>query len=375
MTSDDDTAAPDSDEPAPIDKGEGDEGAPEPPHAPASQSDLISLATPSEAAGDRLDKLLAERSGAPLSRSRWKALIEGGAVQINGGPTDDPSYKVREGDLIEARTPPPTAAAPKPQKIPLDILYEDKDVIVINKPAGMVVHPAAGNWSGTLVNALLAHCPEDLSGVGGVMRPGVVHRLDKDTSGVLVVAKNDAAHQGLTRQFAAHDVERLYVAVAHGAPRPGIGVIDAPLARIGNDRKKMSVVKDAPAGVARRAVTHYKVLTLYGRNRAALPGDASACLLECRLETGRTHQIRAHFAHIGHPLIGDPLYGRRPGLAGLKLADEAATRADDAVRRFRRQALHARILGFTHPISGEFLRFESEPPKDMQRLISALETL
>ncbi|MGF1544255.1 MAG: RluA family pseudouridine synthase, partial [Parvularculaceae bacterium] len=256
-------------------------------------------------------------------------------------------------------------------------------LIVVDKPAGLVVHPAAGNWTGTLVNALIAHCGASLSGVGGVARPGVVHRLDKDTSGLLVAAKGDAAHLALTKAFAARDVDRAYAAIAAGAPRPGVGVVDAPLARAGGDRKKMAVVRPrhgeevdevgVPAG-ARRAVTRYKTLEGFGRARAKLPGDAVASLVECRLETGRTHQIRVHMAHVGHPLIGDKTYGR-PGLAGLRPGDAAADAALAVVAGFRRQALHARTLGFAHPITGEAMSFDAEPPADFRTLADALRRL
>ena len=242
-----------------------------------------------------------------LTRSRVKALIEGGALQKDGAPFDDPSWRLRVGERFDLDIPQPTAPTPRAQNIPLDVAYEDDAVIVVDKPAGMVVHPAAGNWTGTLVNALIAHCGDSLSGVGGVARPGVVHRIDKDTSGLLVVAKHDAAHQALTKAFAAHDVDRAYEAIAVGAPRPGIGTIDAPIGRAGGDRKKFAVVKNAGNRPdARHAVTHFKVLEAFGRNRAKLAGDALACLLECRLETGRTHQIRVHLSASGHPLVGDP---------------------------------------------------------------------
>lgn len=325
-------------------------------------------------AGARIDKWLSERIEA-FTRSRLKALIEEGALSRNGEAFADPSWKLREGETYMLTPPPVADPEPKPEAIPLDVVFEDDDLIVINKPAGLVVHPAAGNWTGTLVNALIHHCGTSLSGVGGVARPGIVHRIDKDTSGLLVVAKNDAAHQGLTAAFSAHDIDRVYEAVAVGAPRPGFGTIDAALARAASDRKKMTVVDEDAHAAARHAVTHYKVIETFGRARAKLKGDALASLIDCTLETGRTHQIRAHLSHIGHPLIGDQTYGRGPGLSGLKPGDEAADHAIDLLRNFRRQALHAKTLGFGHPITGETLRFERNAPEDFQNLIAALRTL
>ena len=335
-------------------------------------------------AGARLDKWLSEKIEG-LTRTRIKALIEAGALEKDGAPFPDPSWKLRENEAIALHVPPPADPTPKSEAIPLDVVHEDDDLIVVDKPAGMVVHPAAGNWTGTLVNALLHHCGESLSGVGGVARPGIVHRIDKDTSGLLVVAKNDAAHQGLSAAFSAHDIDRVYDAVAVGAPRPGVGTIDAALARAAVERKKMAVVDPyvwddeaddyAPRAGARHAVTHYKVVEIYGRDRAKLKGDALASLLECTLETGRTHQIRAHLAHIGHPLIGDPAYGRGPGLAGLKPGDAQADNAINIIRKFRRQALHARILGFVHPVTKKAMKFEKSPPADFTALVRALQAL
>ncbi len=325
-------------------------------------------------AGARIDKWLSERIEA-LTRSRLKALIEEGALTRAGEAFTDPSWKLRAGEAFVLTPPPVADPAPQPEAIPLDVVYEDTDLIVVNKPAGLVVHPAAGNWTGTLVNALIHHCGTSLSGIGGVARPGIVHRIDKDTSGLLVIAKNDAAHQGLTAAFSAHDIDRLYEAVAVGAPRPGFGVIDAALARAPGDRKKMAVVDEETHAAARRAVTHYKVVEAFGRTRAKLKGDAVAALIECRLETGRTHQIRAHLSHIGHPLIGDQTYGRGPGLAGLKPGDAEADSALGILRKFRRQALHAKVLGFAHPITGETLRFERPAPDDLADLTSALRAL
>ncbi len=335
-------------------------------------------------AGVRLDKWLSDRLES-LTRTRLKGLIEDGAVTRNNEVFTDASWRLRDGETFRLVVPAPDDPAPEGEAIDLDIRHEDADIIVINKPAGMVVHPAAGNWSGTLVNALIHHCGESLSGVGGVARPGIVHRIDKDTTGLLVVAKNDKAHQGLAADFAVHNIERVYDAIAVGVPRPRIGTINAALARAQNDRKKMAVVKkgyasddDAPtrrgAG-ARHAVTHYKVLDAYGQSRAKLAGDALASLIECRLETGRTHQIRVHLNSIGHPLIGDQTYGRGPGLSGLKPGDEAAENAIEIIRNFRRQALHARVLGFAHPVTGQSFRFECNPPADFSELLCALRAL
>lgn len=327
-----------------------------------------------EDAGARLDKWLSERIE-NLTRTRLKALIEDGALTKTGEVFTDPSYKLRIDDAIRLTVPPVADPTPKPEAIPLDVVYEDNDLIIVNKPAGMVVHPAAGAWTGTLVNALLAHCGDTLSGIGGVARPGVVHRLDKETSGLIVAAKNDAAHQGLARAFAAHDIDRVYEAIAVGAPRPGAGTVNAALARASSDRKKMAVVDENKHDNARHAVTHYKMLESFGRSRAKLKGDAVASLIQCQLETGRTHQIRVHLSHIGHPLVGDQVYGRGPGLAGLKPGDDAADHAISVLKKFRRQALHAKVLGFEHPITGEAVRFEREGPADFQRLLAALRAL
>jgi len=329
----------------------------------------------SDYAGTRLDKWLSDAADG-LTRSRVKALIEGGALSRNGAVFTDVSWKIRDGETYALTIPPLETAEPAGEAIALDVYYEDADLIVINKPAGLVVHPAAGNWTGTLVNALIAHCGDSLSGVGGVARPGIVHRLDKDTSGLIVAAKHDAAHLKLSKAFSVHDIERIYDAVVVGAPRPAVGTIDAPLARSGGDRKKMAVVgEDDERPDQRRAVTHYRVAETFGRGRARLAGDALASLVECRLETGRTHQIRVHLASIGFPLIGDAVYGRGPGLGGLKPGDAAADQALDALAGFRRQALHARVLGFAHPLTGETLRFEAPHPADFAGLISALRGL
>jgi len=327
-----------------------------------------------EYAGGRLDKWLSQTIEA-LTRTRLKALIEGGALTRDGDVFNDPSWKIRDGETYVLTIPPVADPVPRGEAIKLDVIFEDADLIIVNKPAGLVVHPAAGNWTGTLVNALIAHCGDSLSGIGGVARPGVVHRLDKDTSGLLVAAKNDAAHQGLTNAFSSHTIDRVYEAICIGAPRPGAGTIDAPLSRAHTDRKKMTIARDPEKPGVRHAVTHYKALNAYGRTRAKLKGDAVASHIECRLETGRTHQIRVHMAHIGHPLIGDQTYGRGPGLSGLRPGDAAADHALATLAKFKRQALHAKVLGFEHPITGETMQFEAPPPPDFGALKQSLSRL
>ena len=341
---------------------------------PSAEGETFAFAINADNAGGRLDKWLSENIER-LTRTRLKALIEGGALTRDGAVFTDPSWKMRDGENYLLTLPPVEDPTPKGEAIPLEVVFEDQDLIVVNKPVGLVVHPAAGNWTGTLVNALIHHCGNSLSGIGGVARPGIIHRLDKETSGLLVAAKNDATHLALSRAFSTHDIERVYEAVCVGAPRPGVGTINAALARAPGDRKKMAVVNEETHDNARHAITHYKVMKAFGRGRAKLAGDALAAHIECRLETGRTHQIRAHLSHIGHPLIGDPVYGRGPGLGGLKPGDEAADAAIAILRKFRRQALHARILGFVHPATGENVQFEREAPEDFQRLIRSLSAL
>jgi 23S rRNA pseudouridine1911/1915/1917 synthase len=297
----------------------------------------------------RLDRFLAETMPA-FSRSRLKALIETGQVSISGETITEPAYRVKPGQAITLSVPPPVDDTPRGQDIPLAIAYEDDDLIVIDKPAGLVVHPAPGNPDRTLVNALIAHCGESLSGIGGVRRPGIVHRLDKDTSGLIVAAKHDAAHHGLAAQFATRRLSRTYQAVVWGTPRPPAGEISGNIGRSPRNRKKMAVVR---AG-GKTAITTYRTLRALG---------AVWSLLECRLQTGRTHQIRVHLAARGHSVVGDPLYGGRTGRGNL---DEGVRAALTACRR---QALHAVALGFTHPVSGATLRFESPLPADIQRLI------
>ena len=315
---------------------------------------------PEHKAGTRLDKLLADAVPA-LSRTRLKALILAGLVvraTDGAGPVRDPAHRVRAGERFDLTVPAPSPARPRPQALPLDVVYEDDDVIVIDKPAGLVVHPAPGHPDGTLVNALLAHCGDSLSGIGGVTRPGIVHRLDKDTSGLMVSAKNDAAHRHLAAQIGEHSVARVYQAVVWGVPAPRLGEIAGNIGRSARNRKKMAVVGRG----GRPALTRYRVLKVVGTR---------ASLVQCRLATGRTHQIRVHMAGLGHSIIGDPLYGRDAGRR-LRDAPEAARRA---VAAFDRQALHACLIGFRHPGSGKWLRFRSEIPPDINELVGLLEAL
>lgn len=297
--------------------------------------------------GQRLDKALAEASG--LSRERVKALLGEGRVSLDGAAVAQASLKPAAGARFEIRVPEAAPATAQAQDIPLTIAFEDEHLIVVDKPAGLVVHPAAGNLDGTLVNALLHHCHGQLSGIGGVARPGIVHRIDKDTSGLLVVAKTDAAHEGLARQFADHSIERRYQAIVAGRPLPLAGTVRGNIARSAHDRKKMALVDE---GHGKHAVTHYQTL------RAL---DSSA-LVECRLETGRTHQVRVHMASIGHGLLGDPVYGRTPPRLRPMLNQ----------LHFRRQALHAAVLGFIHPVTGERLGLASALPADMTELLAEL---
>lgn len=299
-------------------------------------------------AGWRLDRALA--AAVPtLSRERLKALIRSGAVEAGGKPVRDPALKVRGEEALRLAVPEPAPAHNEPQDIPLTIAFEDEHLLVVDKPAGLVVHPAAGNFDGTLVNALLHHCRGSLSGIGGVARPGIVHRIDKDTSGLLVVAKTDVAHEGLAKQFAAHSIGRRYLAIVKGVTKVGEGMIDAPLARSATNRKKIAIVEGKRG---KRAVTHWKRLNALS--------DAS--LVECRLETGRTHQVRVHMASIGHPLLGDPVYGHAGKMHGKILKE----------LQFHRQALHAAELEFIHPVTRRRLSFASPMPADMQELFNAL---
>jgi 23S rRNA pseudouridine1911/1915/1917 synthase len=300
--------------------------------------------------GQRLDRFLAARLP-DLSRARLQALLGAGSVSQDGALMTEPSHRVKPGQTFTVRVPPPRAARPAPEALPLEVLLEDEHLLVLNKPSGLVVHPAPGHASGTLVNALLAHCGDSLSGIGGVARPGIVHRLDKDASGLMVVAKHDRAHVHLAGQFAVHSVERIYEALVWGLPSPAEGDIEGPIGRHPRDRKRMAVV---PRGKPAR--THYRL------QEAAGP---TACRLHLRLSTGRTHQIRVHLASLGLGIIGDPIYRprRRPQL-GSQLADE--------VRRFDRLALHARALGLVHPITGERVRLESPAPASFNQLFEKL---
>jgi len=315
------------------------------------------LVVPAALAGVRLDKALAEVAPPELSRARLQALITEGALSRDGAPVREPSAKARAG-AYALRLPPPRPAEPEAEALALTVLWEDEDLLVVDKPAGMAVHPAPGSETGTLVNALLHHAAGRLSGIGGVLRPGIVHRLDKNTSGVMVVAKSDRAHAGLSALFARHDIERLYLALTRGAPEPRAGRIETLIGRSHSDRKKMAVLKSG----GRRAATRYATERSWG------PAERpAAAQVRCELETGRTHQIRVHLASRGAPCLGDPLYGSGTPTPAVR---EAMAEAG-----LRRQALHAAVLGFVHPVSGAPLRFETAPPEDMGRLQAALERL
>jgi 23S rRNA pseudouridine1911/1915/1917 synthase len=321
----------------------------------APESTRLEIAIAETASGERLDRALAV-ARPELSRSRIKALIEQGHLKLSGATIEDPALRVKPGQVFTLEIPPAVPAAPEGQAIALNIVYEDDDLIVIDKPAGMVVHPAPGNPDNTLVNALIAHCGDSLSGIGGEKRPGIVHRIDKDTSGLIVAAKNDAAHKALSEDFAAHNIERAYLCLVWGIPSPSAGVITGNIGRHPVDRKRMAVVTRG----GKPAITHYRVLKAFG---------LGASLVECRLETGRTHQIRVHMAKIGHPLIGDPVYGKPTAARRGRLSPEARKAAEG----FPRQALHATLLGFDHPRTGERLAWESESPEDLRQLEAVLE--
>lgn len=335
-------------------------------------TDIVTLQVAPEQAGLRLDKALTLLAG-EISRARLQQVIKDGGVTLNGAVFTDGSRKVVEGDEIALAMPAARAPDPVGQDIPLTVIYEDEHLIVIDKPAGLVVHPAGGHEDGTLVNALIAHCGDSLSGIGGVRRPGIVHRLDKDTSGLLVVAKNDRAHQKLAKQFADHGrtgpLQRAYVAITWGAPRLREGTINAPLERSNRNREKMAVVKE---GRGREAITHITVIERYPPMMKGLDEtEPLASLVECRLETGRTHQIRVHMSHIGHPLLGDQLYGSGFATKAVRLPADAQA----ALSALGRQALHAAMLGFAHPATNEEMLFESEPPADFANLQAALARL
>ncbi len=313
------------------------------------------VAVDASAAGLRLDRVLA--SALPdLSRMRIKALIQAGLVSGEEGTISEPSFRVKPGESYVIVVPPAVDPTPDGQQIPLAIVHEDNDLIVVDKPAGLVVHPAPGNPDRTLVNALIHHCGDSLSGIGGVRRPGIVHRLDKETSGLIVAAKSDRAHTALAQQFADRSIERAYRAVVWGVPQPLIGEIEAPIGRNPRNRRKMAVVQHG----GKPALTRYRV-------QRQLAGTAS--VISCRLATGRTHQIRVHMTHLGHPIVGDRLYGRARQAKGASATDRAIVQA------FERQALHAELLGFVHPATGQSVRFKSDLPVEMTELIVVLEDL
>jgi 23S rRNA pseudouridine1911/1915/1917 synthase len=311
------------------------------------------LVVPQDAPETRLDKWLASAL-APLSRARVQALIAEGAVSLNGKKALDGARKIKAGDSFTLRMAAPVASGLEPQAIAFDIVYEDEALIVINKPAGLVVHPAAGNPDKTLVNALLAHCGDSLRGIGGVARPGIVHRLDKDTSGLLIAAKTQAAHTHLSQQFAEHTIERRYDALVWGVPKPALDTIIGDIGRSPHNRQKMAIVKRG----GRYAETAYKTVAVFGE---------LAAHIQCRLKTGRTHQIRVHMASRGHPLMGDPLYG-----GGRKLPARTKASVAKVLAGFKRQALHAAVLGFVHPVTGKKMKFERPPPDDFAQLARQL---
>ena len=320
----------------------------------------LDISVPPGAEGERIDRLLANTLP-DRSRSFLKRLIEDGCLDAageHGATIIEPSYRVKPGERFLLRIPASVDPEPLGENIPLNVVFEDDDLIVINKPPGLVVHPAPGNLTGTLVNALIAHCGASLKGIGGVRRPGIVHRLDKDTSGIMVSAKTGPAHEGLTRQFADHSIERAYAAFVWGMPSPSQGTIDANIGRSPRNRKKMAVLTLG----GKTALTNYRTEAAYAAGAASL--------VECRLETGRTHQIRVHMAHIGHAVIGDPVYGG--GSTRARMA-QLSPEASNMIARFRRQALHARLLGFEHPISGEFQQFEAALPDDLVALAQNLQ--
>ena len=300
--------------------------------------EIFYLEAGEENAGERIDAFLASKLH-DVTRSWLQKLIEAGNVSVEGREKLAKNYKLRAGDRLTVELPEPETLDVLPENIPLDIVYEDKYLLVVNKPSGMVVHPAVGNHTGTLVNAVMFHCGDQLSSINGVVRPGIVHRIDKDTSGLLVIAKTDAAHRGLAEQFAVHSIKRAYRAVVYNNIKENDGRVDAPIGRNPKDRLKMAVVS---ADKGRRAVTNYHVIERSGK----------FTYVECRLETGRTHQIRVHMAYIGHPLLGDPLYGPRKGMSGVT-----------------GQVLHAKELGFVHPITGEYMEFDSELPPEFVKAL------
>jgi len=327
-----------------------------PTDEPVAPERVLSATVEAAERGERLDRLLARRFG-DLSRTRLKHLVEAGQVSVDGATIKDPSLRVKPGQRCAVTLPAPVADTPEAQAMPLDIRYEDAELIVLEKPAGLVVHPAPGNPDRTLVNALLAHCGLSLAGIGRVRRPGIVHRLDKDTSGLIVVAKTERTHAALAADFAARRIERAYLAVVWGVPQPREGEISSAIGRNPANRKTMAVVTRG----GRSAITRYRVLRIF---------KDVAALVECRLATGRTHQIRVHLAANGNPLMGDPVYGRSRGRRRALAEPIRAT-----LEAFPRQALHAASLGLKHPANGEWLQFQSDLPSDMKELIAILERL
>lgn len=337
----------------------------------AAPGEVRTALAPPEAAGERVDAWLATL-WPDLSRSRVQGLIGAGKLTVDGALVAAAKDKTRAGATYALQLPPPEPAAPLPEAIPLNIVFEDEHLVVVDKASGMAMHPAPGSMRGTLVNALLAHCGDSLSGIGGVARPGIVHRIDKDTTGLVVVAKHDQAHQGLAKLFAKHDLERVYYAVTRGAPKERAATIENRLGRSGDDRRKYVVLRNQESEAGKFAVTQYWTVESFGQALNESAGRAAAALLECRLHTGRTHQIRVHLSYLGAPLIGDPLYGKQ---RGLHATGPHAEEADAAARAFPRQALHAAVLGFTHPVTKQELRFESELPADISALLDVLRRL
>jgi 23S rRNA pseudouridine1911/1915/1917 synthase len=327
-----------------------------PANSESASSGPICITATQEQAGERIDRFLADALGT-LSRSRVKTLIDEGRLRGERGPITQPAEQVKAGAMYILDLPAPIDATPRPQQIPFPILYEDADVIVLDKPAGLVVHPAPGNLDGTLVNALLAHCGPDFTGIGAERRPGIVHRLDKDTSGVMVVAKTQLSNDALTAAFAARDLDRAYHALVWGLPQPLAGEIEGAIGRDKRDRKRMAVVDDG----GKFALTRYRTMRAW---------QTSLALVECRLATGRTHQIRVHFADNGYPIVGDPLYLRRVPAAAKAINQPLRGQLLD----FPRQALHAASLGFKHPRTSQSMNFEAALPADMQALLGAVET-
>jgi 23S rRNA pseudouridine1911/1915/1917 synthase len=328
------------------------------------RDNITNLEIPADAAGQRLDRVLTGLLP-DMSRSRLQALLSEGRIEMDGHTATDASRKVKGGEKVSVTVPPPVDSRIEAQDIPLDIVYEDEHLIVVNKPAGLVVHPAPGSPDKTLVNALLAHCGDSLLGIGGEKRPGIVHRIDKDTSGLMVAAKTEKAHAGLAAQFKAHTLERVYTAIVWGQLMPPEGTITGNIGRDPRNRKRMAVVTHG----GKEAVTHYRTLAWYGA-RYGDPSAPAATLVECRLETGRTHQIRVHLSNAGHPLLGDPLYGQKTRHQRKLPAEILAP-----VQALSRQALHAGVLGFRHPVTDQTLKFQAEIPSDMKAVIRVLEKL